>query len=223
MKERRFETAPARRSRLVLALFAGLLLTACQGIIPGSQRDPPQLYELTPKTTHSKSLPQVSAQLVVETPVASAGLTTSRIAVKESPTTLNYFANSEWTDVAPRLVQTLLIESFEASRKIVAVGREGSGLRSDYILKVDLREFQAYTYPAPQARVNVRTNIKLVRMPAREIIAGALFETILPAKSARLNDVIEAFDDALGQNMKKIVAWTLTAIHKDKPNRRDRY
>mgnify|MGYP003345153382 CR=1 FL=1 len=40
-------------------------------------------------------------------------------------------------------MQTLIIESLENSGKIVAVGRESVGLRADYILQSDLREFQA--------------------------------------------------------------------------------
>ena len=48
-----------------------------------------------------------------------------------------------WTDNAPLMVQTLLIESFESTRSIIAVGREAVGLRPDYVLHTDLREFDA--------------------------------------------------------------------------------
>jgi cholesterol transport system auxiliary component len=47
-----------------------------------------------------------------------------------------------WVDTAPRLVQTLLVESFENSRKIIGVGRQSVNLRTDYALIIDLREFQ---------------------------------------------------------------------------------
>ena len=69
-------------------------------------------------------LPRVDWQLIIETPVAAAGLNTSRIALQRSPVTLEYYANANWTDVAPLMVQTLLIESFENSGKIVAVSRD---------------------------------------------------------------------------------------------------
>ena len=95
------------------ALAAALVIAGCQSLIPGATRDPPRLYELTPKSTFDPNLPNVRGQLVVETPEAASGITTSKIAVKQKATTLDYYARSEWSDLAPRLVQTKMIESFE--------------------------------------------------------------------------------------------------------------
>ena len=61
-----------------LALAAALAASACQGLIPGATRDPPRLYELTPKSTFDPTLPRVRSQLVVESPESASGLTTSR-------------------------------------------------------------------------------------------------------------------------------------------------
>lgn len=194
------------------ALAAALLLGACQSIIPGASRDPPRLYEVTPKSTFDAKLPPVRSQLVVETPEAAAGLTTSRIAVKQKPTTLDYYARAEWTDLAPRLVQTKLIESFENTRKIVGVGREGSGLRSDYILKSELRHFEAQLYDTAKPLVRVVINVKLVRMPAREIVANRRFERTHSLDTASIDDIVVGFDEALGGTLKRIVEWTLVEI-----------
>lgn len=209
----------SHRNRTIMIIGLSFLVTACQGLIPGAERDPPQLYELTPKGSFEKGLPRTATQLVVETPVASAGLTTSRIAIKTSPTKLDYYEKSEWTDTAPRLVQTLLIESFENSKRIVAVGREGAGLRSDYILKVDLREFQAEIYKGKKPRVHVNLKLKLVRMPDRVIIAAKAFDKCRFAASDSLGDAIKAYDQTLGAAMKRAVGWTLRAMKKDRPNR----
>jgi len=86
------------RRRTVLALAGLLALGACQ--LPGSG-EPPSLYTLTPKSTFATDLPKVDWQLIVETPVAAAGLNTSRIALQRSPVTLEYYANANWTDIAP--------------------------------------------------------------------------------------------------------------------------
>jgi cholesterol transport system auxiliary component len=40
-------------------------------------------------------------------------------------------------------VQTLLVESFENTKKIVSVARQGVDLGADNVLKTELREFQA--------------------------------------------------------------------------------
>jgi len=157
-----------------------------------------------------KDLPAVDWQLVVEEPLASGGLNIARIALRDKPTDLNYFAGSQWTERAPRMVQTLLVESFENSGKIVAVGRQAIGLRSDFNLKSELREFQAeYKAPETPPVVRVRLNAKIIKQPRRAIIASENFEAAIAAKSTKMNDIIKAFDDALGKVLRRIVIWTL--------------
>jgi cholesterol transport system auxiliary component len=195
--------------RAALALAAAFAASACQGLIPGASRDPPRLYELTPKSTFDPTLPRVRSQLVVEAPESASGLQTSRIAVKQKPTTLDYYARSEWTDLAPRLVQTKLIESFENSGKIVSVGREGSGLRSDYILKSELRHFEAQLYDSEKPLIRVVVNVKLVKMPAREIVANRSFERTEKVDAADIDKLVEGFDAALGGALKRIVEWSI--------------
>jgi cholesterol transport system auxiliary component len=198
----------------VLGLALLLAAGGCQNLFPGSDRPAPRLYELTPKSTFAPDLPRVSAQLVVETPEAAAGLQTGKIAVKQQATTLDYFARSEWSDLAPRLVQTKMIESFENTQKIVSVGREGSGLRSDFILKSELRHFEAQLYDTDVPIARVVVNVKLVRMPDRAIVANRSFERTSKAKSAAIEDVVEAFDDALGGALKRLCEWTIREIAK---------
>ena len=201
-----------RRHRLALraaAMAAVLVLAGCQSLIPGASRDPPRLYELTPKSTFDPNLPRIRGQLVVETPEAASGLTTSKIAVKQKATTLDYYARSEWSDLAPRLVQTKIIESFENSGKIVGVGREGAGLRSDYILKSELRHFEAQLYEGAKPKIRVVINVKLVKMPDREIVANQSFERAAEADNSDIDKLIEAFDEALGGTLKRIVEWSI--------------
>lgn len=195
----------------------GAVLSACTGIIPGTG-DPLKLYTLTPKSTYSGDLPTVHWQLVIETPVAPAGINTNRIALAYSPITLDYYAGATWTDSAPSLVQTLLIESFENTSRIVAVGRESVGLRPDYVLKLELREFQAEyeTLEAPPS-VHIRVIAKLVRMPAREIVAAHMTERTQIATANTLDGVVAAFDEALGPVLKEIVVFTLTAVPPKRP------
>jgi len=210
---RRIERRPRRRivpggaSALVGVVLA---LGAC-AVLPDVGA-PLDLYTLTPKTTFEGPLPKVDWQLVVEMPLAAAGLDTSRIAIARSPFRLDYYAGAVWTENAPAMVQTLMIESFESTHRIVAVGREAIGLRPDYILKTDLREFQAMYDDANDLvpTILVRMNAKLVQMPERRIIAARTVEREVEAQSSRLADIITAFDTALGRVLKEIVVFTLT-------------
>ena len=202
---------PRRRTLIATAVMLplGLALKACQVPVPG-QGPPPALYRLTPKSTFSKDLPTVDWQLVLEIPVANAGLSTTRVALQRTATQLEYFANSSWTDRAPLMVQTLMIESFENSDRIVAVGRESVGLRADFILKSELREFQAEYFRGTLPGVRVAINAKLVKMPRRAIIGSQSFEAVEPATADTMDEIITAYDGALGSVLKDLVEWTLT-------------
>ena len=207
-----------RLRRRTLIAAAGLLaLGACQ--LPGGG-EPPSLYTLTPKSTFSDGLPKVDWQLIVETPIAAAGLNTSRIALQRSPVTLEYYANANWTDVAPLMVQTLLIESFENTGKIVAVSRESTTLRADYLLKTELREFQADYDNSGAPRARVRINAKLARMPDRAIIGSYTVERMERATSGDMAAIALAFDEALGGAMRRVVEWTLVTPGNAAPPRR---
>jgi cholesterol transport system auxiliary component len=203
---------PGRRAAfaVVVMLAVGPTLAACDLPVPG-RGPPPALYRLTPKSTFHENLPEVDWQLVLEVPVADAGLSTTRVALQRSPTRLEYYARSSWTDRAPIMVQTLMIESFENSKHIVSVGRESVGLRADFILKSELREFQAEYFDGPLPSVRVAINAKLVQMPRRTIIGSQSFEARAEAEKDTMDAIIAAYDEALGTVLKHLVDWTLIA------------
>ena len=185
-------------------------LLGCDGLLPSLGGPPPNLYTQTPKSTFAGGLPQVKWQLVVEEPVASGGLNVDRIALRASATELKYFARARWTERAPRMLQTLLVESFENSGAIVAVGRKAIGLRSDYNLKTEMREFQAEYFKAGDApTARVRLNAKLVKLPQRAIIASKTFEAAIKSEGTEMRQVIKAFDRALGKVLRHTVEWPL--------------
>ena len=198
------------RRRVMTLIGAGILLpsAACSSVLPG-QGPPEALYRLTPKSTFSPTLPEVEWQLVIETPVTNASLNTTRIALQRNATQVEYFAKAGWVDRAPAMIQTLIIESFENSERIVAVGRENIGLRSDFVLKVEVREFQAVYQDDAPAEVVVTMILKLVQMPRRAIIGYKRVNHVTQAQSPSLDAIIAAFDDTLGKVLKRSVEWTL--------------
>lgn len=196
---------------------AGIALAAGFGIGTGGcaslLTDPPKpLYQLTPKSTFPVGLPRIEGQLLIDVPLAPSGLDTRRIALTHSPVSLDYFADGEWTDSAPRLVQTALLESFENSHTVTALDRETIGLSGDFVLKSELRHFEAvYDSPNGPPQVWVVLNVRLVKMPERRIIAERSFEARDPAAANNLSGIVSAFDEALGKVMKETVTWTISS------------
>ncbi len=184
--------------------------TACEGVIglPG-QGPPPRLFRLTPKSTFDEDLPRVSWQLVVEVPSAPASLNTTRLAILRDAIELDFYASANWDDRAPQMVQSLIVESFENSDRIVAVGPESLGLRSDFVLRTELREFQAQFADSDPPVVNVELNARMIQMPQRANIGYQRIGQVGPSASDRLEDIVVAFDEALGSVLKRLVGWAL--------------
>ncbi len=200
---------PTRRLALgLLAGGAGLALNACGSVLEVAAGAPPRLFRLSSKSTYPDTMPSVDWQLVVDTPSAPASINTNRIGLMESPLRFNYFAKANWVDRAPVMVQNLIIESFDNSKGIVGVGPGSIGLRPNFVLQPELREFQAHR-KGDQHEVLVVINARLIQMPERKIVAVMQFSRAINAPVEVLDPVIDAFDHALGKAMKRLVIWTL--------------
>jgi cholesterol transport system auxiliary component len=127
--------------------------------------------------------------------------------------TLDYYANASWVDVAPEMVQTALVQSFENSGAITGVARDSTRVRPDYVLVTELRDFQAdYDTADGPPNAHVRISARLMRLvPDRAIIASQSFEASVRADGTATERVVVAFDQATGQVAGQIVDWTLRA------------
>ncbi|MCX7355066.1 MAG: ABC-type transport auxiliary lipoprotein family protein [Alphaproteobacteria bacterium] len=193
----------------LLTLLASLSLAGCiNAELPGSGPGP-KLYELSAKSTYDQNLPNVKWQLVVSEPVSASHVNTNRIALRPAPLAVEYYKGVAWADRAPRMIQTRIIESFERTNKIQAVGRDGEGLRADYALKTELREFIAIYGEGPTPQILIRMNAKLVKMPERMIVADDTFEYRETASGTDIDAVVAAYNEAMGKVLKRLVEWTL--------------
>ena len=202
-------TAPAARlSRRWLSSIIAFAATGCASLLGLSPA--PHLYRLTPKSTFPANLPHPSVQLLVDVPLAPAGLDTGRIALSRSAVSIDYFADSEWIDRVPLMVQTALLDSFQNSKAITAIDRESIGLRADVILRTDIRHFEAlYNSPNAAPEVWVAIGARLVNPSGRDVVANASFERRQQAKGNDISQIVLAFDEALGGVMEEIVLWTV--------------
>jgi cholesterol transport system auxiliary component len=205
----------ARRRALRQGLGLALLLpaAACTPFAL-SRRQPLTLHRLTPKTTFTDNLPDLGYRLMIEPPSAASGLNTARIALRPDPMGLDYFADAQWVEVVPIMVQVLLLESFDASGVFDVLSPESTGLRPDFVLRAFIREFQA-EYDEGIARpplVNVHLQVRLLRMPRRESVAVFTASEAVRAAGTPLDRVILAFDEALGRVQRRVVEWTVGQV-----------
>lgn len=193
--------------RLLLAVLA-LTPASCSGLLPQGAA-PPKLYTLTPASDFPADGIRVSWQLLVDVPASPAALDSERIALSRGPTTIDYFADAAWTDRAPLMLQSLLVQSFENSGRIGAIARESLALRADYILLAEVRDFEAEYAGAAAPVAHLQLGVKLIRMPDRAIVAQQRFDATAPAAANQMPAIVEAFNTAFHQAARQIVDWTL--------------
>jgi cholesterol transport system auxiliary component len=140
---------------------------------------------------------------------APAGLDTNRIALSRAPLSLDYYADVSWSDTAPAMVRTALLESTQNSGSFKAVGSNTFNLRSDYLLKIDLRSFEAvYDSQGPGPAATVVLGLTLVRLPGDAAVGQTVIRERQPAASNGIPEIVGAFNTALGRALQQAVGWT---------------
>lgn len=200
----------ARSAVLAVLVFA---VAACSSLGPGPSS---QLYVLNPQLGPIGDAPQTKWQLVVAPPESAESFDTNRIALSQNPVTMDYYANAVWPDRAPVLIQGLLVEALDKSGKITAAARDTEGLRGDYLLETEVKDFTAhYSVPDGVPTVTVRIVAKLVSTTDRQIVASLDSIYSAPADMNTVPAVVMAFNAALGASLEEITGWALHALPAD--------
>jgi cholesterol transport system auxiliary component len=197
------------RRFLLLAAASTAALSACSGIV-GPPEAPP-IYVLRPAVPPAGGGPRVTWQMSIVTPDAPDSLDNTRIALEHPNQTGDYYADAVWQDRLTLLVQSALIDAFQASNRIPAVGRDTDGLKSDYLLQTDIRDFEAiYETPDTAPSVVVRLDVKMVNAHTRAIVKAFSARSEVETTANTVPAVVAAMNQALGEVMTQIVGWALT-------------
>jgi cholesterol transport system auxiliary component len=197
----------ANRRRILAGLIIGPLapaVTACLGGGP-----PPRQFTLTPVTNFPRGLPPVKWSLVVDEPTAARQIDTSRIALMNGPFRVEYYAEVEWTDNAPAMVQLLLMQSFQNTGRLPVVAPTRQTLATDFLLLSNLRKFQVEEDASGNPEATVVIEATLLRMPRRTPVATRRFEKATPIGAKSTESITAAFDASLGDTMRRLVDWTI--------------
>jgi cholesterol transport system auxiliary component len=197
--------------RVLLMSGAAALLAGCSGNIIGP---PPasQIYVMQPNFGPVAEAPAANWQLVVGLPEAPDSLDTARIALINAPNTMDYYANAQWPDRLPSLVQSLTVEAFQHSGKMKAVGRDTEGLSPDYVLRIEIVDFEAYyAVPDTPPKIDVKMVATLLNPTTRSVMATLPSEHSAQASANNMASITQAFTEATGATINEVVSWTLHA------------
>lgn len=198
----------ARRSALMATALACFATTGCSSLI-GPSNPPAQIYRLSPEMTSKPGGSAVKWQLAVARPDTSQILDSNRIALLRG-SVMDYYADAQWNDSAPRLVQSLLVEAFDRSGRVQSATTE-SNLRADMLLTSELRDFEAqYVAANTPPEVVIDIQAKLLD-PRGQVIASIDSRQTARATQDSVAAVVDAFDRAMTAALAQIVDWTLQA------------
>ncbi|MBV9825954.1 MAG: membrane integrity-associated transporter subunit PqiC [Alphaproteobacteria bacterium] len=184
------------------------LLAGCGGLIPSPpKRD---TYRLQPTIPAGAVYARRGPQVLISPPATSATLDSTRIALSRAPGGVDFFDGAQWDDRAPFLVQRAMIQAFEKSGALAAVGPDSGDLRADFVLDSELRDFEAvYDSPEGAPRAVVRLVVKLVKMPDRRIVATTTIAGEAQASANKIPATVQAFNAAMGTALQQLVSWTV--------------
>jgi cholesterol transport system auxiliary component len=203
--------------RTITAIVLALALAGCGGLLP--KKEPTQVIAPQVHVAPDPAWPHVAWQLSIARPSTNDMLDSRHLAVSPAPGQIQVYKGVAWDGTVPDMVQDAVVEAFEDSGKILAVGRQTSGLRTDYALQMDMRDYQAvYRDAAGPPEITLVINARLVDNTTSRAVASRTFRQAVPASGTGVPAVAQAFDSALGALVHDLVGWTLDSGQQARSN-----
>lgn len=206
MKNRPTMPAPTMARTAALAL-AVATLAGCS--LLGGSRDPATIYAPQVQPVPDPSWPALDWQLSISRPEASRIVGTTRIAVRPEPGELQVYKGALWAKAPDEQLQDALLRELEASGKLHAVARQGSGMAADHRIELDLRRFDADYAGNAVPAATIEVGAMLLGNDERGVIASRTFTRAVPASGTDIAQVSQAFGQAVQEIAHDIAGWTL--------------
>jgi phospholipid/cholesterol/gamma-HCH transport system substrate-binding protein len=116
------------------------------------------------------------------------------------------FANAQWADTIPRLLQARLIQSFENYDIAHAPLRSADGVEVDYQLLIDVREFQVVAGSTQAAKIAF--SARLLNKQGK-VVAARVFSASQAVDRIDPLAVVAAFDAAFSGIARELIAWAV--------------
>lgn len=192
------------KSRPLLLAFLAATLSSCLS------SPPPDTFEISAPAMVQNVSGQSRSQILIPEPTAIKTLDSERIVVKPTPYSVEYLAGSQWSDRLPRMVQLRLLQAFENTGRIGAVGVPGQGLAIDYQMVMEVRKFEIEAVGPTRAVIEI--SVKALNDRNGSVLRTQVFAVQAPVVGSNNADYVAALDRAFEQMSGEIVRWTLALI-----------
>lgn len=185
--------------------------TGCAGLLdPGPPIAQVILPVRMPVTAQAERLP---AQLLVIRPVADAAAGSDRIMALMHGYELRALSSARWASPVPALVQRLLVDSLESTRRLEAVGWEDSGMDAAFRLTTDVRSFYLrYEAPEKPPAAEVALVLGLTETGSGKFLGYKRITVERPCAGNSVPEFVAAFSLAMGEALEQSSEWVIGSI-----------
>ena len=194
--------------RLAAAVAIALALSGCISLLPKS------------KPSHLYRFGQPAGAEAVTAPAGQIGVfrtnaTFQRESAGDGILTITngqaaYIAETRWVAPAAVLWDEAVAAAFDADPGPVRLISRGEPATAAYVLRLDVRNFEARYDHGPKAppTVVVRVRAAMTRGTDRSTVAERIFEKQVTASDNRVSAIVPAYDKAVAEVLGEVVAWT---------------
>ncbi|WP_312860617.1 ABC-type transport auxiliary lipoprotein family protein [Neoaquamicrobium sediminum] len=115
-----------KRRNLIVWAIAAMLLPGCAAL-PGGGPAPLDTYDLTSAGVQADGPRRSRTQILIAEPTALKVLDGENVVIRPSAGTVEFLKGAQWADRLPRIVQSRLAETMQASGRYGGVGKPGEG------------------------------------------------------------------------------------------------
>ncbi len=144
-------------------------------------------------------------QLVVMEPAATAPYDSDRLVVTAEPGSVAYLKGAQWAEQLPGLLQSRIVQTFDNSRLLRAVGRPGDRLVSTVSLNTEIRRFDI---DVASGQAIVELSAKIIRDANGRILGARVITARVPGSAADGKAAAYALDQALDRVLRELVSWS---------------
>lgn len=190
------------KSFLSVFLVLGLLTGCSTALLKGQPAA--KVYTLNAPVV-SQGERRLPHSLQVMIPESAPGLGTERIALRKDDNQIDYYHGVRWASSLNALVQSLLVESFDNSNTLRAVGSDTVEISPDYTLLVEIRDFQMESNQSRYV-AHVRMVAKLMSSATQKVVMSRSYDEKAEAAQHAMASIMQAFDKAFQIASRKMVA-----------------
>lgn len=179
------------RGRWVATCIALCLLSGCSSLLPKPAASP-SLFTLDDGSTSLVSFASKSAlgatekataaTLIINTPKAAAGYTTSHIVYARRTHEIEYFAFSLWVDTPAQMLTPLIVRAVERTGAFQAVLAAPTAASSRFRLDTEIIRLQQ-DFSTPQSHVRLTLRAVLIDTTTKAAVARREFDARVASRS----------------------------------------